>query len=210
MKTKPEGWNIVLAGFWNRAIFTPEWVGKLLFNAAEVETMISIMPYLPIIYRNQQVAVEVSTPRLVFRPRELSDACIHVAEHMAHTVLAKLQDTPLVGVGVNFAFVESAPSSRLVELFNLPDDDALVDTGWTVKERRLVRQVQRQDATLNLSLVFNGQEVTIEFNFHTETTENSVALQAVSDRVIVLRDQALQLLKNVYELQPSEGEDGHG
>jgi len=24
MKTKPEGWNIVLAGFWNRAILTPE------------------------------------------------------------------------------------------------------------------------------------------------------------------------------------------
>ena len=38
MKTKPEGWNIVLAGFWNRAIFTPEWVGKWLFQQSEVET----------------------------------------------------------------------------------------------------------------------------------------------------------------------------
>lgn len=210
MKTKPEGWNIVLAGFWNRAIFTPEWVGKWLFQETEVETLISVMPYLPIVYRNQQVAIEVSPVRLVFRPRQIDAVCLRAAEGMAHTVLAKLQDTPLIGVGVNFAFVEDNPRADLVELFNFTDDSALADVGWAVKERRLVRQVRRDDDTLNASLIFDGQNIAIEFNFHTETDENSAALHAVNQRAIGLRDEALKLLNDVYKLQPSEGEDGHG
>lgn len=210
MKTKPEGWNIVLTGFWNRAIFTPEWVGKWLLQQSEVETLISVMPYPPIVYRNQQVAVEVSTVRLVFRPRQIDEVCLRAAEGMAYTVLTKLQDTPLMGVGVNFAFVEDNPRADLVELFNFTDDSALADIGWVVKERRLVRQVRRDDDILNASLVFDGQSIAIEFNFHTETDENSVALHAVHQRAIGLRDTALKLLNDVYKLQPSEGDDGHG
>jgi hypothetical protein len=94
-------------------------------------------------------------------------------------------------------------------LFNFTDDSALADSGWAVKERRLVRQVRREDDTLNASLIFDGQNVAIEFNFHTETNENSVALQTVNQRAIGLRDAALKLLNDVYKLQPSEGGDGH-
>ena len=101
--------------------------------------LISIMPYLPIIYRNKQVAVEVGPGRLVLRPRRLDDACIGTAERMAHIVLDKLPETPLIGVGVNFAFVENNPGPELVELFNFRDDPALTEGGWGIQERRLVQ-----------------------------------------------------------------------
>jgi hypothetical protein len=167
------------------------------------------MPYLPIVYRNPQVAIEVSPVRLVFRPRQIDEVCLRAAEEMAHTVLGKLKDTPLIGVGVNFAFVEDSPRADLVELFNFPDDPTLADNGWAVRERRLVRQVRREDDTLNMSLIFDGQKIAIEFNFHTETSENSAALQAVNQRAIGLRDAAVKLLNDVYKLEPSEGGDGH-
>src|SRR4051794_6937811 len=109
MIAKKDSWNIVLAGLWNRAIFTPEWVGRLLFKQTEVETLISIMPHMPIIYRNQQVSMEVALSRLVFKPRSISEASLMAAEDMAHKVLKILQDTPLLGVGVNFNFTESEP-----------------------------------------------------------------------------------------------------
>lgn len=201
MKRKPDGWNIVLAGFWNRAIFTPEWVNDLLFQEKEVETLLSIMPFLPIIYRNPKVAIEVSTPKLVFRPRKLDDECLNLAEGMAYKVLDKLQDTPLLAVGVNFAFVEESPRKELIRLFEFPDNGSIGDAGWEVEEGRVVRRLREGGATLNLTHVFDGKTVTIEFNYHTDTTKNDEARKAIGERVLILRDTALQLMKNVYRLE---------
>jgi hypothetical protein len=74
MIPKKDNWNIVLAGFWNRAIFTPDWVGRVLFNGQrDIDTLISIMPHMPIIDRNRHVALEVAGSRLAFRPRTLDE-----------------------------------------------------------------------------------------------------------------------------------------
>jgi hypothetical protein len=201
MKRKADGWNIVLAGFWNRAIFTPEWVNELLFHEAQVETLLSIMPYLPIVYRNQQVAIEVSTPQLVLRPRRLDDQSIQMAETMAHAVLNKLQDTPLLAVGVNFAFIEDAPHHELVRLFDFRDNAAIGNAGWDLQERRVVRRMLQESTTLNLTMVFDGQAVTIEFNYHTSTTKNDKAREAIHNRVLNLRDASLKLISDVYHLE---------
>ncbi len=210
MRSKQDGWNIVLAGIWNRAIFTPEWVGRLLFHQAEVEILLSILPQLPIVYRNNQVAIEVASPRLVFRPRRLDDECIQAAEGMAHTVLDTLRDTPLMAVGVNFAFVESNPRRDIMRLFDFRDNAAIIEDGWDLQEHRIFRRIQRGGDTLILTLVFDGQEVTVEFNYHTETTNNETAREAIHNRVLGLRDSALQLLNQVYQLEVAEGEDDHG
>jgi hypothetical protein len=207
MKRKPDSWNIVLAGFWNRAIFTPEWVNNFLFHEAEVETLLSIMPYLPIVYRNPRVAIEVSTPKLVLRARRLDDESIKLAEDMAYKVLDKLQDTPLLAVGVNFAFIEESPRQDLIKLFEFSDKGRIGDAGWDFQEVRIVRRLRKGETTLNLTLIFDGKAVTMEFNYHTDTKKNDEARKAIQDRVLALRDSALQLLREVYQL---EEEKDHG
>lgn len=210
MTAKKDNWNIVLAGLWNRAIFTPEWVGRLLFNQREVETLISVMPHMPIIYQNRQVALEVAPARLVFRPRSLVDDYLLAAESMAHKVLATLQDTPLLGVGINFAFAESDPRRDLVALFDIADNQSLSEDGWEIEERRVLRRVRKGGDTLNLSLSLGAGELGIEFNFHTDTTENAEAQAAVDNRVIRLRDAAVRLLDKTYDLQAELGGDHNG
>jgi hypothetical protein len=207
MKRKPDGWNIVLAGFWNRAIFTPEWVDELLFQEKEVETLLSIMPFLPIIYRNAKVAIEVSTPKLVFRPRRLDDECLMLAQGMAYKVLDKLQDTPLLAVGVNFAFVEESPRRELIRLFEFPDNASIGDSGWALEEGKVVRRLREGGTMLNLTMAFDGSTVNVEFNYHTDTTKNDEARKAIRERVLILRDASLQMMKNVYRL---EVEKEHG
>lgn len=201
MKRKPEGWNIVLAGIWNRAIFSPEWIATRVFkNETELETLISLMPHMPIIYRNEKVAIEIMTARVALRPRQLNDDCISTTETMGHAILSSLPETPLTGVGVNFAYVEESPPAALLDLFNLGDDNDLTGDDGELKERRLTRRLKLRDDVLNLTLIYDNQNVTIEFNFHTETNSNPVACDALNNRVSRLRDKSLELLENVYQL----------
>ena len=209
MFPKQDSWNIVLAGLWNRAIFTPEWVNRLLFNEPEVETLISIMPHMPIIYRNRDVAMEVA-PAPAFRPRSLEDKSLASAETMAHKVLSTLQDTPLMGVGVNFGFTDNEPTRDLLNLFDIADSAVLTAEDWKTEERRLVRQLIKGEDTLNLTLTLNAGKLDVEFNFHTETTDNASAQHAVDGRVIRLRDAAVRLLDKTYDLQIDWESKGDG
>src|SRR3954470_23929992 len=131
MKRRQDGWSIVLAGFWNRSLFLPEWVGPRLFPEPGMEVEIALLPALPLIYRDQQVSMEISWGRLVFRPLNLTDDAILLrVEGMARSVLQTLSETPVQGVGINFGFREERPPAHVVTLLNDADDDDLTLQGW--------------------------------------------------------------------------------
>jgi hypothetical protein len=129
---------------------------------------------------------------------------------MAHTVLGTLQDTPLMGVGVNFGFVEEQPHRDLVALFDSADSGDLEGDNWAIEERSLVRRIGKDGDTLILTLTLGGGKLDVELNFHTETTENATAQAAVDHRVIRLRDAAVRLLDRTYNLQVDWEERGDG
>lgn len=207
MRRTLSGWNIVLAGLWNRLIFSPEWVTQHIFNEAESETLISIMPHFPLVYQISQVALEVSGPRLIIRPRALNDECLERSETVARTILERLPETPLSGVGINFGFAEDTLSEPLAQLFGFGDDGELSGTGWTIGERKLIRQLTLDEDVLNLTLTFAGDNVSFGFNFHTATISNAVARQAVTNRVVRLRDASLAVLGAVYHLEETENNE---
>ncbi len=211
MKRKAEGWNIVLAGFWNRMIFAPEWVSPRLFPEPTIETLVALLPVLPLIYRDRDVAMEVSSARLVFRPRKLGkDDVLLRLEDMAKKVLKALPETPVQAVGVNFGYREEYPPGHLLSIFNLQDDDDLAQAGWEIGERKIVRRLQRKDTVLNLTLTLAGSAVDFDCNFHTELAAPANALQAVDGgRVLRLRDTALELITRTYrlELDEDDGDD---
>jgi hypothetical protein len=208
MTPKLDGWSILLLGSWNRMIFTPEWVNERLFHQPEIETFIALMPNMPMIYRHPQVVFEVAQPRLVFRPRVADDACFGRCEEMASTVLDGLRDTPMQAVGVNVAFTEPEPPADLLNLFNFNDGPAIGGLGWDAQVRRVVRRLVRDGTTLILTAEFDGQAVHFEFNFHADTPTKAAARAAVDSRALGLKEQALQLLGEVYNLRlPAEGGD---
>ena len=47
MIRRRDGWSIVLAGFWNRSLFLPEWVGPRLFPEPGMEIEIALLPAPP-------------------------------------------------------------------------------------------------------------------------------------------------------------------
>jgi hypothetical protein len=209
MKRKRNGWNVVVAGFWNRMIFTPEWVTPRLFPEPQIDTLVALLPVLPLIYRTEQVALEITMTRLSFRPRQLGiDASLLRAETMARTVLGALPETPLQAVGVNFSYTEEVPGDHLVSMFNDTDDVELAQQEWAIGERKITRRLTRSGQLLNLTMTYDGQAVTFDFNFHNDTTTNAAAQAAVAaGRVIVLRDAALRLLREAYHLDLDDEEE---
>jgi hypothetical protein len=209
MRRKRSGWSIVLAGFWNRMIFTPEWVTPRLFPEPEVETLVALLPVLPLIYRVDEVALEVTMTRLAFRPRQLGeDASLLRAESMARTILEALPETPLQAVGVNFAYKEEAPAGSLITMFNDADDVELAQQEWAIGERKITRQLTGGEEQLNLTMTYDRGAVTFDFNFHKVTTTNQAAQVAVvAGRVVQLRDAAFRLLTEAYHLDLDDEED---
>ena len=206
MQKKRDGWNIVLAGFWNRMIFTPEWVVPRLFEEdAQIETMVSLLPVLPIIYRDNQVAVEISSARIVCRARDLeSEDAVRRSGEVAGIILDALPETPVQGIGINFAFREDVPAADLLDLFSFADNPRWAESGWEVGSRKIVRELTHSGETLNLSLTFDDGCLDIECNFHIapDNNDRAIATAAVAaDRVIELRDRATRTLEELYGLE---------
>lgn len=206
MKAMIESWGLVLAGHWNRMIFNPAWVNANVFHSEESELLLAFPP-VATTYRHRQVDFEIHAEKLIFKPLQLTDACLLRAEKMAVDTLGTLTHTPLVGAGLNFVFVESRPSNELVSLFNSADGTSLERNGWTPAERLLHRKLTKDGRILNLSLSSNGHGVSFAFNFNTDTANTMAALHAVTGQHLACRDQALQIMKDIYSLELAAGDD---
>jgi hypothetical protein len=211
MIPKQDNWGIVLAGHWNRMIFTPEWVGARLFHQEDVEAQVALMPVFPIIYRHGDVSIEVSSSRLIFRPRFDSTQSLEAAERMAVTVLDDLPNTPLAGVGINFSFVEREPPPKLISLFNLEDGRFIERAEWEAPETKISRKLNGPLGTMLLTLTQDADGVTLDFNFHTDTSgvpttaANAKARAALADRLVKLRETAVAFARDIYKLKMEEG-----
>jgi len=216
MIARAEGWNVVLAGFWNRSIFLPEWAFPRLFPrhaepGGEVQTEVALLQALPLIYRDAQVAMEISGGRLAFRPQALNDECLLRCELMARSMLQALPETPVHAIGINFGYREALPPGHVVAMFNDVDDAELDQQGWAIGERKLVRKLTRGDDTLSLTMTFGGEAVDFDFNFHTEAGANAATVRAVEEgRVLRLRDASVSLLRETYHLELEDDDDGNG
>lgn len=218
MTARKDGWIVVLAGFWNRSIFLPERALPKFFpdhetSGHEVQTEIALLQALPLIYRDTQVAMEISGSRLAFVPQILNDECLLRCEKMAREILRVLPETPVHAVGINFSYREQLPPGHVLALFNDGDELELTQQGWTIDERKLARKLTRGDDSLSLMLTLNGEAVIFDLNFHSDATGggSATARRAVEEgRILRLRDSAVELLRETYhlELEDNDADDG--
>jgi hypothetical protein len=210
MIVRPEGWSIVLAGFWNRAIFVPDWVqDRILGSEEDIEARVAFFPMLPFAYETTQVIMEIWSGRLVFKPKKLGDPkSLLFVESMALRALTELPQTPITAVGVNFGFRETNPRAYLKAIFNDLDPNELESLDWQIGERKISRRLTRDELVLNLGLTFNEGAINFDFNFHTDTESDKGASQAAvaPGRILNLKGFALDLLKQIYYLEPEDSD----
>lgn len=201
MIAKPKSWSVVIVGHWNRMIFTPQWVAGTLFLTAEVDVLVGLQPSAPAIFQNQHVTVEVTEKRVDIRTRLANDEALRQVEQVAVRLLAALPNTPVLGAGINFGFVERDADDRLLDLFNVPDGPSIEAAGWAIGERRVMRQLRHGTSTLNLVLLMRDADVDFELNFHGEAATGAAAIAFVQGNVVERYTDAIGLLLAVYGVQ---------
>ena len=198
-----------MAGHWNRAIFTPQWIIGRLTEDKRIGLEIQLgSPELPIRITFEELVLTVTASRLQVSVKRCDDVLLQRALKVVQRVLMDLTHTPMSAVGINFRFQCDAPEGRLLEVFNLRDLPNLSDD-LVVQRTTINRSLKLKEQDINLTLTFEGGKAGIDFNFHRAATTAADALKALEADPIALKNTAIKILQDVYEAT-IESEENHG
>ncbi len=165
--------TIVLAGNFNPAILTPQWVarnalgyeGDRQFQVEMLASVVGIggMPR----YSFDGLSYAPNFQSLTFFLAGLDEAARQRVVHVASTVLGTLPHTPVSGVGFNFGFFVRNPSDQLLEMLqtSLPMMEALGDEAAVVS-RLWSNTVRWRESLVTVQCQQDGGQVQIDVNIH--------------------------------------------
>lgn len=205
MRPNPEGWNIVVVGAWNVAIFNPQWLGKHIFQSKEVQIQFALQvgqgsPR----FLADQIVVTPSRGRVLFSPTVLEDAALLKIEQAATRTLELLTHTPVNAVGINFSFKQAEVGADLNRLFENGDSGRLADAGVIVAGRSFTRQLMLESQQINLTIAIEQTGIQFDFNFNTRVRDTGKAIAAISGRILGCRNTAVRLLSEAYNINLEE------
>lgn len=201
-------WNVVVAGKWNPAIFTPAAVAKKLFEQEQgtpVEVMVPLdFPGRPLI-KFEGVSVTVSASRLVAQSDVHDFDGIVKAKALASRAVSWLSETPLTAAGINVRYQTDSPSDGLTELLTHDCDAILPGLEMTIQARGLRRAIEWADGQINIDISSSPGDggktnYIAAFNFHFPSTDPN-ALVAWLDQPIddIKRKSETLLAKYIKE-----------
>jgi hypothetical protein len=171
MSLIPTDWNVVVLGYWNRAILTPSGIATRLFGldaGTPVEVLIAIDTVLPHQIKHDGITVVAGSDRLIVQPEQCDFAKLQRAKEIADRALDKLPETPVIAAGINIKYVCQEPLETLQRVTrNEWWDEQLSDNRYEIIGRSLSRTLKFNDGQINLSVTeeSDGKFVT-QFNFH--------------------------------------------
>jgi hypothetical protein len=107
MPIRAEDWNVVVVGFWNRAIYTPSGISRRLFGLSPTTPVQVLIPLdLPAPYqvRHEDLTVIVGSDRMIVQPARANYPGIASAMGIARRSLDDLPHTPFSAAGINLRF----------------------------------------------------------------------------------------------------------
>lgn len=204
MVVKQDSWTVVILGKWNKYILSPEWSAGNIFNLEKLRVEFGISVDLPPRYIGSDVRMTPSEDTVIFTALEHTDEALAKIEEYASSLFEKLPYTPIGAFGINFGFVEKAGSGSLSSIFDLTDDTKLVESGCSIKQKSISRQLNFSEKTLNLTIAQLNSEIAFEFNFHYDVKNCQEARAKLNKQIIENKVFALRLLKDAYDLNLEE------
>lgn len=175
MKLLSEKTTLVIAGAWNPAIITPQWIGKNILNIPE-GTSFQVGMDLPI--QGLGGSPRFTFSDLSYTPTPDTLTFYFSPEHpaktieVARTILETLPHTPIVALGINFSFSvdpgsgelknSTAWSAAICDLLTDDDSAKIVTQSWQLGLKTL-------NHLMNVIYQSSAEAATISVNHHYET-----------------------------------------
>ena len=216
MQLQSEKTSLVLAGAWNPAILTPQWIARnALGFAPDREFQIGMQ--LPILDFGQAPRITfedlavTATPAiftLFLDPNKPEQ--IQKSIEVARTIVRLLPHTPISGVGLNFVYfsnqvgnlIESSFEGQGGILNHLPENEQevkIVQQAWHAS-------IAFSDHVANMSCKKNATGVEIGVNHHFDVSSAERAGEVISKATLYadLFDLSNALLKGLEDEAPNE------
>ncbi len=171
MSLRPERWNVIVVGRWNRSIFTPERIGKRLFgldDPQQLEVLVPMDGVSPYLVKDprQGLIVTLEGTRLEITLEQWNFESLRSAMETGVKVLDWLPETPVTAVGFNVRYQSDEMSPDLAGFVRSSADGALASLGYDISGRTVGRSVPFGDGVLNLSFAQGTDGSSFACNFH--------------------------------------------
>lgn len=193
--------TMVIAGAFNPAIFTPEWIAAVLYQIPEGEDIDGVMlldtesqqsrPYM------KDVAVVAEPHRLSIFIDRWEAATIDLASFVASNLCNALPHTPVGGFGVNFRFFSPDFDENVASL--LAQRDEPEKYGKIERAMSVATIVTDDKSKLNFARGFDDQNNFVAtFNYHADTANLQSVGDLVAGRVEEKFADAVKILKESF------------
>lgn len=206
MKAQIDNWSIVVIGAWNAAILSPAWLTEHLGIKSQVLIEFPVGDLRqPLRFTLERVRMVVTRDRLILSPISDETASLEQAEVFARKILQTLTHTPVSAVGINFQFIETAPSPDLSKLFSLVDATKLAGVEFVTQATEIRRRLKNNDQIVNLTLAHSADGgIQIDLNVHRDVQTTADAAAFLEGKIVKWRNSSLKLLADTYGVELEE------
>lgn len=202
MKLQNKYESLIIIGAWNRAIFTPEWVGKYVFPGEEmsVELPIDNIEASPR-YSSKGLSMHILNQKLIFTINNPSPENFQQIGIKAIAVCRALAHTPLLCFGINHFFQCPKEEIQTIKVFDFSNYDLLKEKGYELKAMRNQQSLKFEHHILNVIWSLDNEQVTLEFNNHYDVGTVESLISMFDDNVLYDRlNNSIDFIKKIYNL----------
>ncbi|OXU14596.1 hypothetical protein [Sedimentisphaera salicampi] len=173
---EPYDWNVIVAGAWNPAIFTPQRVAKNIFGLEEysnVKVYVSVDGAAPTKIEYNGIIVAASNNALVFSS-ETNDfnKLVDLLESTIKT-LEWLKETPIVAGGFNIRYKLSEENAlKIQDSLKCDVDGLFAQQDFEISKTKLTKSLKYESGFINIAFSDdkNG-DFSIEMNFNLSSSD---------------------------------------
>ena len=167
-------WNVIIVGYWNRAILTPAGIAQRLLGlepSTPLVVEVAMNGIGPTRVKHDNLVIVPEARKLIITAEIATLDNFDRARNNGIKAIENLPETPLSAAGFNIRMKIDETPDQLLSALKTNIDDRLSDAGLIIEERSLTRTVRVGDGKLNLT-IYSEKELRVELNFHRQSTVN--------------------------------------
>lgn len=177
---------LIVAGTWNPAVFTPNWIRTTLFDAPDQQnqTLFEVQPtvrdvsdrYQPVpesntVYYSSNVGVCCDANQFELFVNELENDTMSLAEKTVKRVIELFPHTPTSSYGINYRFFDAIPDGEICDSLRTHEH---FDTKLRVSSTEIQSKFfESNDYDINIRRLLDDEGFELDLNFHHSVTNIS-------------------------------------